>query len=426
MPDAIENTENAKLAARLYLSKHSYVIIYNGITGWGVQLIEGDGFIPVETFDSFSIQSFSLAIAENIQSDKRITDKYILLEFDKRLKRILWDRLHSSSTGDWNEMEKLSIRNSGEIHNFEKGEIMKQQKKPGTIETIENGIMIYLQEGRVEIDFSTPGWLYRLSDSDWAILTEIPEDILIQVLAALEPSRSGSAVVEITHRALIVVQESRNQDQESLMKVWKPVEFTTFMPRIPLCIEKAKEERRTLLTEECSEVIKSLCKIDRFGEVNEYAIEIDHLEVEIGDLFAAISYMVQAKDIDIHRVLDHAKRKLTKINCDKRLMSKQDPFFLEAAEVCVIPATQQSPSTGTNSVPYFDHDFYFRHENGRWEFHFKHMKDGNVSGKWLTLSELSIPQLLVARDTMSTSESDFPGSLKESINAELSLRSYDD
>lgn len=36
------------------------------------------------------------------------------------------------------------------------------------------------------------------------------------------------------------------------------------------------------------------------------------------------------------------------------------------------------------------------------------------------------PQLLVARDTMSTSESDFPGSLKESINAELSLRSYDD
>lgn len=452
MPDAIENTENAKLATKLYLSEHSYVTIYNGVTGWGVQLIEGDGFIPVETFDSFSIQSFSLAIAENIQSDKLDTYKHILLEFDKKLKRILWKRFHLSSTGDWTEIEKLSICNSGEIQHFEKENAMEQLKKPGIIETVENGIILYLQEGQLEIDFSTTGWRYRLqNDATWKYLNDLPDDTVVECLGVLELYRADNVLAEIIYRALTSIKESSEStihgisEHNSLLCTWRkdneqrakarsfierPTPFNA-IAKVPLCIEKAVEERRTLLTEECSEVIKSLCKIDRFGEYTQYANERNNLESEIGDLVAAISLMVEAGDVDVASILTAASSKLKKFRMDPSLMSKQDPLLLKATSVCFYitdPAlvngesTDRTPSEKKDPLQSVSDNFYFRYENGCWEFRFEQRKNEPGSERWLTLSELSDAQLLIAKVSMTESRSYFPDSLKSLIEGEIDLR----
>lgn len=76
----------------------------------------------------------------------------------------------------------------------------------------------------------------------------------------------------------------------------------------------AEDERLTVLIEECSEVIKAACKVQRFGyndiETGENANNLQRLENELGDMIAATDRMSSARDISIDNVMEYAKFKL--------------------------------------------------------------------------------------------------------------------
>ena len=76
-------------------------------------------------------------------------------------------------------------------------------------------------------------------------------------------------------------------------------------------------ERLTLVSEECAEVIQAICKIQRFGyEANPETGESKkaQLEKEIGQLNLAINMLFAAGDVDRYEVLRNYNLKYTSIN----------------------------------------------------------------------------------------------------------------
>lgn len=335
--------------------------------------------------------------------------------------------------------------------------------------TMEDGGVIWAKAGK-------DGWTITVPLNDKPIpITDLSDIVLKQIDAALDlpingglPSAIFKEEIQFILRRRVFGQPKPKQDDvdlEHILSIRKLKPRKTDggeespqprplapMGQIPLCQEKAKEERRTLLTEESAEVIKSLSKIDRFGEWNQYADEKHNLESEIGDFIAAMSLMVLAGDISLHTVLLDAAAKLEKFKKDNSLMSKQDPAFLDAAYVVVSkidisslpkrpPVTQglELKKPAEKMLRYFDYGFDFRYENDRWEILFKPtevsvnwrlsnnigLDEEGSNGRWITVSELSNIQLVVVMKALATSEMVASHSLRTRISEEFELRRRD-
>jgi NTP pyrophosphatase (non-canonical NTP hydrolase) len=71
----------------------------------------------------------------------------------------------------------------------------------------------------------------------------------------------------------------------------------------------AEDERLTLLSEECSEVIQAICKIQRHGYQSTNQGELprtnrDQLQLELGHVMHAVRRMMDAGDLDSYAVFE--------------------------------------------------------------------------------------------------------------------------
>lgn len=181
-----------------------------------------------------------------------------------------------------------------------------------TINRISNGFSIVGEDGSViYVTTGTAGWLVQFSGfGNHLPLNEIEVPLLQKIQVMLRVARDPACLSSAFCRDLTAYLDS------------------VATPKTPEQDTPAKAERRSLLSEECSEVIKSLQKINRFGEVNKYANEKEHLESECGDILAAMSLMVLSEDLDPVQIYRAAQTKLGKFRTDYSLMSKQDPALL--------------------------------------------------------------------------------------------------
>lgn len=84
-------------------------------------------------------------------------------------------------------------------------------------------------------------------------------------------------------------------------------------------LSEAQEERLVILSEELSESVKAVCKILRHGYESYNPNKPDHvnrkdLEMELGDVEAALEMLYTAKDISKTRVKKYRRKKLEKPN----------------------------------------------------------------------------------------------------------------
>jgi hypothetical protein len=85
-------------------------------------------------------------------------------------------------------------------------------------------------------------------------------------------------------------------------------------------LTEAQEERLTLLIEECSEVIKCACKIQRFGyhSINPYAPQdgtnLNQLQLEMGDLDAIYALLSNNGDVNMHDINTRHQVKYAKLH----------------------------------------------------------------------------------------------------------------
>lgn len=89
----------------------------------------------------------------------------------------------------------------------------------------------------------------------------------------------------------------------------------------------AQAERLALLAEECAEVIKAICKIQRHGylsynpDAKEQVSNRVELERECGDMCAALGMLIEARDLDEEYIARHSALKLEKV---KRWLHHQE------------------------------------------------------------------------------------------------------
>jgi NTP pyrophosphatase (non-canonical NTP hydrolase) len=79
----------------------------------------------------------------------------------------------------------------------------------------------------------------------------------------------------------------------------------------------AQEERLTLITEECAEVIQAVSKIKRFGFNSNYnggITNLESLQHELGDLQLILKVMIERGDVNKEAIEQRTIDKRTKIN----------------------------------------------------------------------------------------------------------------
>lgn len=76
-------------------------------------------------------------------------------------------------------------------------------------------------------------------------------------------------------------------------------------------IDKSTNERLTILSEECAELIQVVCKVQRFG-LSDPRTQ-DHLIQELGDVIAMVGIITQKLDIPEDVLYDAVCKKLEKL-----------------------------------------------------------------------------------------------------------------
>ncbi len=193
---------------------------------------------------------------------------------------------------------------------------------------------------------------------------------------------------------------------------------------------KSAEERRSLMTEECSEVIQALQKINRFKSKNGHWDNIAALEKECGDLLAALSLMSIMRDIKLSSVLKAGKEKLEKFKNDSSLLLYQDSYLLDRLELVVADAASVRPmgdmfqmqidppppvleevSYGTFKIQMF----------GRiWKVAFTD-KEGKVS-EWQRLQNIAWHELVILVKATERSTVKYPPSFCKAVDAQARKR----
>lgn len=80
-----------------------------------------------------------------------------------------------------------------------------------------------------------------------------------------------------------------------------------------------KDELMIVLMEECAEVIQATSKIFRFGEEAHNPFDkkkiknIDHLEMEIGDLLGIMKFLLEEQYINGEKVMEAADNKIKRL-----------------------------------------------------------------------------------------------------------------